>query len=121
MLPLDGPLGAGKTFLVRALLRSLGVPHERAIASPTFGLIHEYQLDSGLVVLHADLYRLAGRAGEAEQLGLRERRIEGAMVLVEWGREHLATLGPVSLEVELRREPTRSARIDGPNATRLGP
>lgn len=118
---LDGPLGAGKTFLVRALLRTLGVPHERAIASPTFGLIHEYQLDSGLSVLHADLYRLAGKPAEVEQLGLRERRIEGAMVLVEWGREHLATLGPVTLEVELRREPTRSARLDGPSVSRIGP
>lgn len=117
----DGPLGAGKTFLVRALLRALGVPFERRVASPTFGLVHEYELESGLVVLHADLYRLAGKPEEVAALGLRERRNEGAMLLVEWGNEHVQWLGPAALVVELRREPERSARVQGPKATHLSP
>ena len=118
---LDGPLGAGKTFLVRALLRALGVPFERRVASPTFGLVHEYELESGLVVLHADLYRLAGKPHEVAALGLRERRNEGAMLLVEWGNEHGQWLGPAALEVDLRREPVRAAQVRGPKATRLSP
>jgi tRNA threonylcarbamoyladenosine biosynthesis protein TsaE len=101
---LEGPLGVGKTFLVRALLRALGVPADRAVQSPTFGLVNEYALP-GFTVLHADLYRLetAGGEGRARELGLRERRAEGALVLVEWGTPWSRWLGPVTWSIELAR------------------
>lgn len=108
---LDGPLGAGKTFLARALLRALGVEHTQAVTSPTFALINEYAV--AYPVLHADLYRLSGKPHEIQALGLRERRHEGALLLVEWGSEHVQFLGPVSLHVELRRSPSRSAHLSG--------
>jgi len=116
---LGGPLGAGKTFLTRALLRALGVPASRPVASPTFGLVHEYALESGLTVLHADLYRLAGKSGEVGALGLRERRQEGALVVVEWGHEHVRWLGPATLSIELSRTPERSAHLTGLRAAQL--
>ena len=72
-------------------------------------------------VLHADLYRLAGKPHEVAALGLRERRNDGAMLLVEWGNEHGQWLGPAALEVDLRREPVRAAQVRGPKATRLSP
>lgn len=114
---LDGELGAGKTFFARALLRALGVPGARAVTSPTFILVNEYEATRG-PVLHADLYRLresAGAAGEglareAAALGLRERRGEGAVVLVEWSGGAEEVLGPARLRVALA--------ITGPHARR---
>lgn len=85
---LSGDLGAGKTFLARAIARELGVPSDVAIASPTFTLVQEYETRKG-PLLHVDLYRLRDddpekTRAEIRKLGLDERRAEGAIVMVEW-------------------------------------
>jgi tRNA threonylcarbamoyladenosine biosynthesis protein TsaE len=103
---LSGDLGAGKTFLARAIARALGVPGEVAIASPTFTLVQEYSTARG-ALLHVDLYRLRDEdldktKGEVRRLGLAERRAEGAILLVEWGED---------LEEELGGAPTVSVRL----------
>jgi tRNA threonylcarbamoyladenosine biosynthesis protein TsaE len=118
---LQGDLGAGKTFLVRAIARSLGVD-SRQVASPTFTLVHEYET-SRATLLHVDLYRLldAGPA-EVERLGLRERRGEGAIVLVEWGAQAVAAIGgdpTVSIELTIAGQNQRTARIAGSRADDL--
>src|SRR5689334_12745083 len=86
---LSGALGAGKTFLARAICRAAGVPPDERVASPTFTLVHEHV--GRLPIAHADLYRLAG-AGELAQLGLRDRRADGAALLVEWGAPYVDAL-----------------------------
>lgn len=114
---LSGELGAGKTFLARAIGRALGVPASTAIASPTFTLVQEYETTRG-VLLHADLYRLRDDAdpaktlAEVRRLGLAERRHEGAILLVEWGDDVEQELGPPDLRVRLEREP-RAALLEG--------
>ncbi|MDB4973402.1 MAG: TsaE protein [Myxococcaceae bacterium] len=90
LVVLEGDLGAGKTFLVRAIARALGVPAETAITSPTFTLVNEYQ--TVVPLLHSDLYRL-GDADELTELGLSERIGRDAIVLVEWGERFSAALG----------------------------
>lgn len=77
---LEGPLGAGKTTLVRGLLRGLG--HEGRVRSPTFTLLEPYELP-GCEVMHLDLYRLAD-PGELDYLGLEDLLRPGGLVLVEW-------------------------------------
>jgi len=62
-LILSGPLGAGKTFLVRALCRALGLPEREPVQSPTFTLLREWPTRPRIA--HADLYRL-GSLEEAE-------------------------------------------------------
>jgi tRNA threonylcarbamoyladenosine biosynthesis protein TsaE len=115
---LSGDLGAGKTFLVRAVARSLGV--KGTIPSPTFALVHEYSTRRAPLV-HVDLYRLrgAGLAAEVARLGLRERRGEGAILFVEWGEDAMAALGGdpalvVSLAITGERE--RVATLSGSRA-----
>lgn len=117
---LSGELGAGKTFLARAVARALGVPTDVAIASPTFTLVQEYDTRRG-TLLHVDLYRVRdeGRpdetAAEVRRLGLAERRADGAILIVEWGEGLESELGPADLSVKLairgeRREATVSGR-----------
>ncbi|MGE0322898.1 MAG: tRNA (adenosine(37)-N6)-threonylcarbamoyltransferase complex ATPase subunit type 1 TsaE [Polyangiaceae bacterium] len=95
---LDGPLGAGKTFLVRSICRELGLPGSEPVTSPTFTLVQEYSL--GLRLLHADLYRL-GHPDEVFELGLEDARRDGAALIVEWGRPFVDELGGDALIVQL--------------------
>jgi tRNA threonylcarbamoyladenosine biosynthesis protein TsaE len=110
---LKGDLGAGKTFFTRALARALGVPPSISITSPTFTLVHE--IEARIPIAHADLYRLRD-PGELGELGLRERRGEGAALLVEWGEPYLDALGGDALVLELAIPPGgagREARASG--------
>ena len=103
LVVLSGDLGAGKTFLVRAIARGLGVPAAEAITSPTFTLVQEHETKKG-PLLHADLYRLrdaADPAGEVGRLGLRERLREGAIVIAEWAQGFEEVLGPADVAVHL--------------------
>jgi tRNA threonylcarbamoyladenosine biosynthesis protein TsaE len=119
LLLLDGDLGAGKTFLVRAMLRALGLPHETAVRSPTFVLVEEYDDPLVYPVVHADLYRLGGDTEQVAGLGLAERRREGAAVIVEWGVPFWQPLGGDGLAVRLRVEGSQDAHV--PRSVALEP
>lgn len=79
VVTLSGPLGAGKTTLVRALLRAMG--EEGEVPSPSFALVQPYD-ELSPPVWHADLYRVE-HPGELDELGLDEIRDDGVL-LVEW-------------------------------------
>ena len=77
---LDGELGAGKTTLVRALLRGLG--HVGPVKSPTYTLVEVYVVSS-IYWYHFDFYRFS-EPGEFEDAGLGEYFREDSVCLVEW-------------------------------------
>jgi len=81
-LLLQGPLGAGKSTLVRAVIVKLLGDPDAEIPSPSYTLVNVYETRSG-PVWHADLYRLSGTAEELEELGLDEA-MGTALVMVEW-------------------------------------
>jgi tRNA threonylcarbamoyladenosine biosynthesis protein TsaE len=94
---LSGPLGAGKSTLARALIRTLTTPDEE-VPSPTFTLVQFYE-GRGLKIAHFDLYRLTDPS-EAYEIGLDEALDEGAAV-IEWPERLEGSLPPDRLDVEI--------------------
>jgi len=95
---LRGDLGAGKSSLARAMLRSLGVAGP--IKSPTYTLIERYPLAAGEAA-HLDLYRIA-EAAELEFLGLDDLAAEVRLWLVEWPERGGPALPRPDLDIDLR-------------------
>lgn len=82
VLALDGPLGAGKTNLVRGLAAGMG--HDpRLVFSPTFVIVNEYASGARTPLFHVDAYRLSGPE-DLESVGW-DRVLDGTGVIaVEW-------------------------------------
>ena len=96
VLLLEGDLAAGKTTLVRGLVRALG-GDTTDVSSPTFVLLQSYRChgDAVEVVHHVDLYRLGERISDLREIGIEEILSEpAAIVAVEWPKDALATWIP---------------------------
>jgi len=107
VVALTGDLGAGKTFLARAIARGIGVAPTVRVTSPTFALVHEH---AGRVPLfHADLYRLHG-PGDLDEVGLFERGAAG-LVVVEWPEVAEAEVPAGALWVSLEAQDDGTRRV----------
>lgn len=78
---LHGPMGAGKTTLVKAIATSMGV--EEGLSSPSFGLVNEYEAAEEQVIFHFDLYRL-NDPDELLDIGWYDYLDQEQLVFVEW-------------------------------------
>jgi len=103
-----GPLGAGKTTFVKAVVTArLG---SDAASSPTFTFWHRYQ--GTPPVDHLDLYRVDDPR-EVNELGLDDAFDGSSIVLVEWWRNAPELLPPVRYEVDIE------GKGDGPRVVRV--
>ena len=80
VLTFVGEIGSGKTSLVRAMLRHLGVTG--AIKSPSFSIVETYDCQD-FTVNHFDLYRIEEEA-ELAYIGFREYFVPNAVCCIEW-------------------------------------
>jgi tRNA threonylcarbamoyladenosine biosynthesis protein TsaE len=98
VLALVGPLGAGKTHLVRAVALGLGIRDSRVVSSPTFVLIQEYE--ARLPIYHFDAYRLRTEA-EFFDLGVHEYFEGNGVCMVEWADRVEACLPDEHLRITM--------------------
>lgn len=105
---LSGPLGSGKTQLVKGLAAGLGVPADEPVISPTFVLMREYRGRRRLI--HLDTYRL-GDVEELDDLGLDELLAEPDVVLaIEWADRFPERLPAAAYRFELAHGPPARAQ-----------
>ena len=98
VVALVGPLGAGKTTLVRAIAEGLGIADPRWVTSPTFVLLQHYP--ARLMIHHCDAYRLSSPQ-ELWDIGIDEYLYGDGVCLIEWADKVRYILPPEHLWLEL--------------------
>ncbi|MBC7467997.1 MAG: tRNA (adenosine(37)-N6)-threonylcarbamoyltransferase complex ATPase subunit type 1 TsaE [Ramlibacter sp.] len=116
-IELHGELGAGKTTLVRHLLRALGV--QGRIKSPTYAVVEPYEM-SGLSIWHFDFYRF-NDPREWEDAGFRDLFASPGLKLAEWP-ENAGALLPVAdlvIRIDVSADDTRAVTLAAQTAIGL--
>jgi tRNA threonylcarbamoyladenosine biosynthesis protein TsaE len=115
VVALHGPLGAGKSTLVKGIARSLAI--EDPVTSPSFTLIAEYdgvRDERPIVLYHVDLYRI-GHPQEIEDLGIEEILNGYGICAIEWAEkaEDFLPATTIRVSIILREGENRRVEIEG--------
>jgi tRNA threonylcarbamoyladenosine biosynthesis protein TsaE len=81
VLAICGPLGSGKTHLIKGIAAGVGATDHKHVNSPTFVIVNEYT--GRLDIYHIDAYRLDS-VSEFEMLGFDDFCYPQSVVLIEW-------------------------------------
>ena len=115
IVALYGPLGAGKTVVVRGIARALGI--EEPVTSPSYTIVSEYE--AAVPLIHIDLYRTSSDE-ELELLGFEEIISKSGIVAIEWAERADRFLPADSIRVYISvREDGREITIEGSNVEGL--
>lgn len=93
-----GELGAGKTTLIKAICKILGV--ESNVTSPTFSIVNEYISTQGQQIYHFDFYRIRD-IREAYDLGYENYFFSGHYCFIEWPEKISALLDFPHAEIRI--------------------
>lgn len=104
-----GEMGAGKTTLIKALVKALGAPD--LASSPTFSLVNEYQTKDG-PIYHFDFYRIEDEA-EALDMGIEDYLNTNSWKFIEWPQkiEKLLDLDVQKVEVSVDKNGFRKLKF----------
>jgi tRNA threonylcarbamoyladenosine biosynthesis protein TsaE len=112
VIALVGPLGAGKTHLIKGIVAGLGAEDAaNEVTSPTFVLVNEYS--GRLEVFHMDAYRLDSIA-QFEQIGFDDYCHPGSVVLIEWAdkiEQALTGISYIKIELSHLGQTARTIRV----------
>jgi tRNA threonylcarbamoyladenosine biosynthesis protein TsaE len=115
-IALHGDLGAGKTTLVRHLLRALGV--EGRIKSPTYAVVEPYTVTAG-EVWHFDFYRFSDPR-EWEDAGFRDIFASPGLKLCEWPQNAAGVMPTPDLEIDLQVDDAEQRHVQITALTPVG-
>ena len=118
IVTLAGPLGSGKTHLIKGIAHGCGAAEENSVNSPTFVIVNEYHRpDGSLDIYHIDAYRI-NSVEEFERLGFDDLCYPNSVVLIEWADRVEAALknlniisvklyhvGPKQRKIEIKNLP----------------
>ncbi len=105
---LEGNLGAGKTKMVKAICKELGV--KETMASPTFSIVNEYHDGGGKSIFHFDFYRIK-KESEAFDIGVEEYFDSGSLCLIEWADKIPNLLPEEYFKISIEEAGPESRRI----------
>ena len=102
-----GNMGAGKTTLIKAICKELGVTE--TITSPTFAIVNEYRVErDNSPVYHFDFYRIK-QLGEVYDMGYEDYFYSGSLCFIEWPEliEELLPADAVEVHIQVNEDGSR--------------
>jgi len=110
VLVFNGEMGAGKTTLIKEIVKQLGVVD--IANSPTFSLVNEYESKLGETIYHFDFYRINSQ-DEAYDIGIEEYFYSNNWCFIEWGEkvENLLPLDHIVINIAILSENQRNIEI----------
>lgn len=106
---LNGPLGAGKTFLAQQIAKALGVTEP--VTSPTFVMLKRYK--GTLPINHVDAYRLLDLPNARQAFDDLDIDSEDSVTIIEWGEQFDINGEALKIDIEIGELESRKLTITG--------